>query len=135
MENFNLKPQNKIEKESNDSTTFEALKAFGERFGKSLKDSATAISLVLATFSYTEAQAQKTECATQTIKLKQEESIQLDHHKQTVDSLSDVLFEEAKNIIYLQLIKKHLKINGRQILPNIFTINQDLRLLATKMQS
>ncbi len=105
MEKFNFAsqdnvPNNKNEvKENADPTTFDSLRTSLKRFG-------VASALFLASFGYSEAQQKKIECATQSIKLTQEQTIEMSKHKEACDSLSDVLFAEAKKHNLLQSYKE-----------------------------
>ncbi len=111
MKEFMAMPQNKIEKENSNSTSFESLRSFGEKIGKSLKDSAVVLGL-LTTFGMTEAEAQKSECYSQKISLTPEQTIQINDEKHAIDSLSDVLFEEAKKHNLLITYKEAPKNNS-----------------------
>lgn len=105
MEKFNFASQdnvlnNKKEvKENTDPTTFESLRTSLKRFG-------VASALFLASFGYSEAQQKKVECSTQNIKLTQEQTIEMSKHKEACDSLSDVLFAEAKKHNLLKSYKE-----------------------------
>ena len=100
MENFTMESnKNNQEKESE----FLSL----EFFKKAVKRFTLASAIFLASFGASEAQqkSEKFECSTQTTTISHEEAVNLEKKAHEIDSLSDVLFEKAKDHNLLQTDK------------------------------